>query len=96
MFARVFIGMAIGTLSAAIYSSLVAFVHLAAHGRWDGVHRTAVWFALVGAIIGLIGGVAWAWPEHREAPATRNLRYARRTMESIAEPGAVDGVAITP
>jgi MFS family permease len=80
---RVLTGVAIGTICATIYSSLVALVHFAVRGRWDDVHRTAVGFISVGALLGLLGGIASAWCERPPAPANRTPRIARQTMKAI-------------
>jgi hypothetical protein len=57
---RVLVGMASGTLLGALYAGLVGAVHLGVGGRWDHVPAFAAGCVLAGAVLGLVGGVAWA------------------------------------
>jgi hypothetical protein len=57
---RLSAGMALGLVPAALYGRLVAAVHLAVYGRWDRAPAFALGCVIAGALLGLLGGVAWA------------------------------------
>jgi hypothetical protein len=50
----------LGAVPGAVYAALVGAVHLGVYGRWDRAPAFAVGCVVVGALIGLFGGVRWA------------------------------------
>src|SRR5215831_2056800 len=49
----------VGATLGAVYAGLVGVVHLGAYGRWDRVPAFAAGWVLVGAVLGLLGRMAW-------------------------------------
>jgi hypothetical protein len=58
---RVLAGMLVGVVLGGLYAGLVGAVHLGVYGRWDQIPPFAAVCALVGTLLGLLGGVAWAY-----------------------------------
>jgi hypothetical protein len=77
MFVRVLthmlVGLMLGAIPGALYAGLVGAVHFGVYGRWDRVLDFAVGTVLVGAVLGLLGGIAWAVSDK----ATRNKEDGR-------------------
>jgi hypothetical protein len=57
---RVLAGWLSGAVLGALYAVLVGAVHLGVYGRWDQLLPFAAVCALVGTVLGLLGGFAWA------------------------------------
>jgi hypothetical protein len=84
--ARLSAGMALGLVPAVLYGGLVAAVHLAVSGRWDRAPTFALGCAIAGALLGLLGGVAWALagnPAPVSRPAAKPLLARRRIQRVI-------------
>jgi hypothetical protein len=58
--ARLSLGVVLGAAAGGLYAVLVGAVHVSASVRWDRVGAFAVGSVSVGALAGLLGGVAWA------------------------------------
>jgi SAM-dependent methyltransferase len=57
--ARLSAGLLPGAAAGTLYAGLVGAAHLGAYGRWDRVSAFAVGSVAAGALLGLLGGVAW-------------------------------------
>jgi len=92
-FVRVVTGVLVSTVSGAVlgalYAGLVGAVHLGAYGRWDRVPAFAVGCVLVGAVLGLLGRMAWAL----SGEAARERRGCRSPPHGSRLPGSASGTA---
>jgi hypothetical protein len=57
---RALAGTVVGAAPGAVYAAMVGAVHVGVYGRWDRVPAFAVGSVVVGALVGLLGGVRWA------------------------------------
>jgi hypothetical protein len=83
--ARLSAGVALGAAPGALYAGLVAAVRLAVYGNWDPSPTFSMASVLIGAVVGLAGGIVSALSEDAEAV---ELPAARSTMPRVlvAEP----------
>ena len=65
---RVLVSLVLGAALGALYAGLVGAVHLGAYGRWDQIPAFAVSCVLVGAVLGLLGRMAWGFSAEPVAP----------------------------
>lgn len=86
---RVLVSMVLGGAAGALYASVVGMVHLGAYRRWDGIPALAVVCFLLGAVLGLLGRVAWAL----SSGAARVKGSRRSPTAGSAHPGSARGTA---
>jgi hypothetical protein len=82
----------LGFVSALLYSALIVGVHFAMTGRWDRGPAFALGCVIVGALLGLLGGMVWAMSGEGPAPSalepTNSFRAdTRPRLASPAAPG---------
>ena len=75
---RVLVGLVLGAVSGALYATLVAAVHLGVYRRWDHLPGFAADCVLVGAVLGLLGGIACALSCEAATGRPGNPRRPRR------------------
>jgi hypothetical protein len=56
----VLVSMVSGALVGAIYTGLVGTVHLGVYGRWDHIPAFTLGCVLAGAVLALLGRIAWS------------------------------------
>jgi hypothetical protein len=84
-------GLVLGAVPGALYAALVGIVHLGVHGRWDRAPAFAVGCVVVGAFLGLLGGVIWAL-SGEPAPGTSPPPTARGWSQApLVEPALRSG-----
>jgi hypothetical protein len=85
---RVSTGMMLGLVPAVLYGGLVAAVHLAVTGRWDRSGAFALGCVIVGMLLGLVGGTAWALSTKggREVTQTQQVQFAPGAQVNVRFP----------
>jgi hypothetical protein len=86
---RVLVSAVLGAAAGALYAGLVGAVHLGAYGRWDQIPAFAVGCVLVGAVLGLLGRVAWAL----SGEAVRERADCQSPPSGSRHPGSARGTA---
>jgi hypothetical protein len=86
---RMSAGVVLGAAPGALYAALIGAVHLGVYGRWDQVPAFAVGCILVGALLGLLGGMKWALSEEAapgSPPLTAGVPARRSDRPSVGRP----------
>jgi hypothetical protein len=80
---RLSTGMVLGLVPALLYGSLVAAVQFGVSGRWGRTPAFLLTGVIVGALLGLLGGVVWALSGHSAPVSPRAAQPPRLTRQRI-------------
>jgi hypothetical protein len=97
---RILATLMVGAAPGALYASVVGAIHLGVYGQWERVPAFAVGCVLVGALIGLVGGISWAFsskPSPARVPVATGSQggtpFLRAPLEMSARPAGSARVA---
>jgi hypothetical protein len=88
--ARLCAGMVLGLVAAGIYGGLVAAIYFLVTGNWDEPPDFVLGCVLTGALLGMLGGAAWALSGQGAAPVSRRDSPPPLPRQGIRRPRGSD------